>query len=709
MKQLLQHLKTGETYLADVPAPVAGPGQMLVRVRASVVSAGTERMLIDFARSGLLGKARRRPDLLRQILAKARREGWLAAWQSAQGRLKEPLMLGYSCAGVIEAVGEGVEGFAPGDRVACAGAGYANHAEFVTVPQNLCVRLPAEAPSFEEAAFTTLGAIALQGLRLSEARLGESVAVIGLGLLGQLSGRLARAAGCRVFGIDLDERRLELARLGGFDAAVPRSGAAEAAGAFTEGHGFDCILICADASSSDPIELAGTIARDRAAIVAVGNVGLSVPRNVFYRKELTLKVSRSYGPGRYDPAYEEAGLDYPYSYVRWTERRNMEEFVRLLASGAVQVSPLITHRFPIASGPKAYELIAGDSAAHFLGVVLTYEGVAAPIVRMDRKSRVAVPSGGVGVLGAGQFASAVMLPILKRSGAPLRGIASASGARAKAAADRFGFSFAASRSEEVLGDPEVSTIVILTRHDQHAAQVYAALAAGKNVFVEKPLCLTIEELEQIEKTLDSAAAILAVGFNRRFAPFSQKLKRSLPAGPKVIQIRVNAGVLSQSHWALDPAQGGRLLGEGCHFIDWANFIVGASPQAADCWPIGRQAAEQDWSLRLCYPEGSVVDIVYTSAGDGSAGKERYEVHCGGISAVLDDFRRLTIHSQGRARIERAWLKADKGHESEWRAFWSAVREGRPAPVPWREIYASTRAALAAQESLRSGKPVEVRT
>lgn len=707
MKQLLQNLKDGRTYIADVPAPTPTAGQVLVRVRASAVSAGTERMLVDFAKSGLLGKARRRPDLVRQILRKARRDGILTTLRAAQGRLEAPLPLGYSCAGIVEALGEGVEDFAVGDRVACAGAGYANHAEFAAVPENLCARLP-QGVSWEEAALTTLGAIALQGFRLSDAKLGETVAVIGLGLLGQITARLAKAAGCRVFGVDLDEARLQVARAAGVEA-VQRAGAEPAGAAFTDGRGFDAILIAADGATNDPIDLSAALARERGVIVAVGNVLLGVSRDAFYRKELTLKVSRSCGPGRYDPAYEEGGLDYPYAYVRWTEQRNMAEFVRLLSSGALGLDSIITHRLPIASGTDAYALISGGDRSA-LGVVLEYPDNASATPRVDLQAETSAKSGeGVGVLGAGMFATSVMLPAIKGTGALLRGIASPSGTHAKNAAERFGFAFADSKAEEVINDAGTATVVILTRHDLHADQVCAALAAGKNVFVEKPLCLSAEELERIETARLGAKGILAVGFNRRFAPMTEKLKAAFKGatGARAVQIRVNAGALPPGHWAADPSQGGRLIGEGCHFIDWANFVIGAAPVSADARPLGRKAGEQDWVLRLLYADGSAADILYTSEGDAALGKERYEVHGGGVSAVIEDFRRLSVCRGGKERVSRDWTSADKGHSRQWNAFFAAVRSGAPAPVSWDEIALTTRAALAARESLRRGAPVEI--
>ncbi|MBI4061611.1 MAG: Gfo/Idh/MocA family oxidoreductase [Elusimicrobia bacterium] len=707
MKQLMQDLKSGRTYVADVPAPTPAAGQVLVRVRASAVSAGTERALVDFAKSGLIGKARRRPDLARQVLRKARRDGVFMTWRMAQDRLEQPLPLGYSCAGVVEALGEGVEDFAVGDGVACAGSGYANHAEFAAVPENLCARLPA-GTAWDEAALTTLGAISLQGFRLSDAKLGESVAVVGLGLLGQLAARLAKAAGCRVFGVDLDEARLETARAAGVEAAA-RSDAERAGTAFTAGRGFDAVLIAADGATNDPIELSTALARERGVIVAVGNVLLGVQRDAFYRKELTLKVSRSYGPGRYDPVYEEGGLDYPYGHVRWTERRNLEEFVRLLAAGALNLGPVITHRLPIAEGAEAYALISNGNRSA-LGVVLEYPAASSPATRVAVDGNRAARRGeGVGVLGAGAFATTVMLPAIRDSGASLRGVASLSGMRAKAAAERFGFAFASSKAEEVLGDAGAETVVILTRHNRHAEQACAALAAGKNVFVEKPLCLNLEELDRIEAARRAGGGILAVGFNRRFAPMTEALKAGFAgaSGPKAVQIRVNAGALPQGHWAADPAQGGRLLGEGCHFIDWANYIVGAAPVSADARSLGRKPGEQDWMLRLLYADGSAADILYTSEGDSALGKERYEAHGGGVSAVLEDFRRLSVCRDGKESSFRDWLAADKGHARQWKAFFAAVKTGGAAPVAWEEIARTMRAAFAAQESLRRGAPVEL--
>lgn len=707
MKQLLQSVKTGEVSLAEVPVPSAAPGRVLVRVRASAVSVGTERRISDFAQKGLLSKARSRPDLVRQALAKLKKDGPLALWESISERLEQPIPVGYSCAGIVVESGEGVVGFTAGDRVACAGVGYANHAEFVAVPDNLCVRLP-DPVSFEDAAFTAIAACALHGLRLGRPQLGESVAVIGLGLLGQFSVQLAKASGLCVLAVDLDEERLELARRLGAERAVPRAGAEAAAAAFTRGRGADIVLIAADTESNDPVELAGAVAKDRGVVISIGTVGMTVPRPVYFRKELEFKVSRSYGPGRYDPLYEEGGVDYPYGFVRWTEGRNMEEVVRLMANGALRLEPMLTHRLSLADWSKVQPLIQGKSGERCLGVVLGY-GADAPLAKKVVLDGAPASPGKLraGVLGAGAFASAVMLPILRRSGAELRGIAGASGARAAAAARRFGFAFAASEAAEVLADKDATAVLILTRHNLHAEQTSAALAAGKHVFVEKPLCMSLEELESIERAKSGAPGkLVAVGFNRRFAPFTRAIQEHFheAAGPKLVSIRVNAGRLPEGHWILDPAEGGgRLIGEGCHFIDWANAVIGETPESADCRPLGRAPGEQDWTLRLAYPGGSLAEIVYLSDGAGALGKERYEVHGGGRSAVLEDFRSLRLYSSGASRAKRSWLRSDKGHAALWQAFCAAVESGGPVPIPWDAIQGTMRAVFAARKSLGSGR------
>jgi predicted dehydrogenase/threonine dehydrogenase-like Zn-dependent dehydrogenase len=717
MKQLLQNLRDGKALVVDVPAPTPKPGTVLVRNAASLISAGTERMVVDFAGKSLVGKARSRPDLVRQVLDKARREGVLTTLEAVFNRLDQPMALGYSCAGTVVAVGAGVEGFKPGDRVACAGGGYAVHAEYVVVPKNLLAALP-EQLDFESAAFTTVGAIALHGFRLAEIQLGERIAVIGLGLLGLLSVGIARAAGCTVFGVDLDPQRVALAEQMGA-IAVQRLQAEEGGRSLTQGRGFDAVLICADTPASDPVELAGVLARERAKVIAVGAVGLSLPRKVYYEKELQLIVSRSYGPGRYDPQYEENGIDYPFGYVRWTEGRNLQAVVELLASGKLDVKPLITHRFSIEQGEAAYDLISGKSRQPFLGVLLTYpqsEGAIAPLRRVELITPAAPLEGlpGLGVLGAGNYATAVFLPVVQRAGGVQKvGIASASGLSARHAAQRYGFGFASSQESDILANPQIQVVAILTRHQHHARQVIQALRAGQHVFCEKPLAITPEELKAIQQLLEEKPpALLTVGFNRRFAPFSRQLAQFLEnrREPMFIHYRVNAGYLPLTHWLHDSQQGGgRIIGEGCHFIDYLTFLVGKPPLRVRTvgLPDGERYRQDNVCMTFTFEDGSIGTVTYLANGDKSLPKERVEVFCAGRVAVLEDYRSLEFLQNGQRQKFTARLRQDKGHRALWEAFVQAVRQGGQPPIPYDHLISVTRASFAAVESLRQQADVEI--
>jgi predicted dehydrogenase len=723
MKQLLQNLRNGETVVAEVPIPTPQAGEALVRTAISLVSAGTERMVVEFAEKSLLGKARSRPDLVRQVVDKARREGLLTTLEAALGRLEQPMPLGYSSAGTITALGEGVQGLQVGQRVACAGGNYAVHAEYACVPRNLLTPLP-KAVDFESAAFTTLGAIALHGFRLAQAQLGERVAVIGLGLLGLLAVQIAQAAGCRVIGVDPQVERVALAqRLGA--QAVQNDQAVEAALSFSQGRGCDAILICADTSSDEPVTLAGAIARDRARVIAVGAVGLHLPRKVYYEKELTFLNSRSYGPGRYDPSYEEGGRDYPIGYVRWTEGRNLEAVVELLASGRLNVQPLITHRFPIEQAPQAYELITGKRKEPFLAVLLTYPNESSPeappaaaAIEMDTPSLPAqAPSAArqpgpvrLGVLGAGNFATAVMLPAIRKSHqVELVGVVSASGMSAQHAARRFGFGYAASDEARILQDEQIEAVAIFTRHHLHARQVLAALAAGKHVFCEKPLAIRPAELDEIQAALFGETGrdrILTVGFNRRFAPLAAQIKAFLEgrSEPLAAYYRVNAGFIPLNHWAQDPEQGGgRIIGEGCHFIDFLTFLVGAPPVevVARGLPDGGRYREDNVVLSLSFADGSIGVVSYLANGDKAFPKERVEVFCGGRVAALDDYRSLELVADGNRRSYRSRLRQDKGHQAEWQAFVAAIQAGGPPPIPYEQLFGVHRAAFAAVQALRT--------
>ena len=716
MKQLLQNIKNGKSIVEDVPIPTPREGQALVKTEASLVSAGTERMVVEFAEKSLLGKARSRPDLVKQVVEKARREGLVNTAQSAFNRLDQPMALGYSSAGTIVALGKNMGGFRVGQRVACSGGGYAVHAEYTVVPRNLLTALPKKI-DFESAACTTLGAIAMHGFRLAEPQIGEAVAVIGLGLLGLLTAQIASAAGCSVLGIDIDPARIALASSLGLEAAH-REKAIDSSAAFTANRGFDIILICADTSSNDPVELAGVIARDRARVVATGAVGLNIPRKVYYEKEIAFINSRSYGPGRYDSSYEEDGNDYPLGYVRWTEGRNFEAVVELMAKDKLKVKPLITHRFPIEKATQAYDVITGKKKEPFLGVLLTYPESTEKLensktIKFDvptfKRSNVLM----LGVLGAGNFANAVLLPAIKKAGdIELVGIASSGGLHAQHSGKKFGFKYATSSNEEIINDPNINTVAILTRHDSHAELVIQALKAGKHVFVEKPLAINSKQLEQVKKLLVSdLKSLLTVGFNRRFAPLAQTLSsfRFHRTEPLHVHYRVNAGYLPLNHWTHD-AQigGGRIIGEACHFVDFITFLVGESPVSvtAHALPDNSKYREDNISMTFTFPDGSIGVVDYLANGDKSFPKERVEVFCGGKIAILDDFVSLQTIEDGKKKEEKG--VQDKGWVNEWEVFTRAIREGGEPPIPYMQLIGTTKSTFMALESIRSNSQTVIR-
>jgi len=714
MKQLLQNIKTGKSTIEDVPVPTPREGQVLVKVEASLVSAGTERMVVEFAEKSLVGKARSRPDLVKQVIDKARREGLLNTAQAAFNRLDQPMALGYSSAARIVKLGKGMQGFRVGQRVACAGGGFAVHAEYNVVPRNLLTPLPKNV-DFESAAFTTLGAIALHGFRLAEAQIGENVAIIGMGLLGLLTAQIATAAGCSVLGMDIDPERNKLASSLGL-RSVSREQAVDSSVAFTSNRGFDVVLICADTSSNDPIELAGVIARDRARVVATGAVGLTMPRKIYYEKEISFINSRSYGPGRYDSDYEENGQDYPLGYIRWTEGRNFEAVVDLMANGKLKVEPLITHRFPIEKAAKAYEVITGKKKEKFLGVLLTYpESV--EMLESSKVVRFNVPAFKpatckLGVLGAGLFANSVLLPSIKKAGnIELVGIASSGGLHAQHSGKKFNFHYAASDEDEIINDKYINTVAILTRHDSHADLIIKALKAGKHVFVEKPLAITVDQLKKIEKVLHNTNyGLLTIGFNRRFAPLAQKLKSQISSlhEPLHVHYRINAGSIPLDHWTQDPKiGGGRIIGEACHFIDFITFLVGESPVSvsAHALPDMGKYSEDNVSMTFTFPDGSIGVVDYLANGDKSVPKERVEVFCGGQVSVLDDFVSLETVRDGRKT--RTKLAQDKGWVNEWKVFARSIREGGEPPIPYEQLIGVTKSTFAAMESLRkSGEQIK---
>jgi predicted dehydrogenase/threonine dehydrogenase-like Zn-dependent dehydrogenase len=719
MKQVLQYRRSGATRVVDVPAPLTPESGLLVHNEWSLISPGTERMLVEAGGSNLINTARQRPDLVRQVLDKAARDGIAATVEAVRGRLDVAIPLGYSCAGTVLEVGSELRGdFSTGDRVACAGAGQANHAEVVAVARNLTVRVP-EGVSLGDAAFVTVGAIALQGVRIADVRLGEACVVIGLGLVGQLAVQLLKAAGCRVFGIDVAPDKVQLALAEGADAACLRSDAdlLERVRAFSAGRGADAILIAAAATSSDPVQLAPSLARDRAVVVAVGMVGMDVPRNAYYQKELQLRLSRSYGPGRYDRTYEEQGVDYPLGYVRWTEQRNMEAFLDLVAAGSVRPSRLVTHRIPIAEAERAYQIVTGALAEPYLGILLEYPRPAtleaATRTRVDLRSPAPLATGALrlGMIGAGDFARGVLLPSLKKlEGLELRGVATASGPSGHQTANRFGFGYSATDWRQVVDDPSIDAVLIATRHDQHARVAAAALRAGKSVFLEKPMALSTDELEDLLDAWRSSGRVLQLGFNRRFAPTYRRLKSVFASrrDPLIMAYRVNAGAVSPTSWVVDPVQGGgRLIGEVCHMVDLLVDLTGASVTSVYAAPVGSTSAD-DVVLTLRFTDGSLGTIVYAGGGDRSLPKEHLQVLGGGRAAILDDFRTVRLHAAGRSRtMPRRFAVQDKGHAAELSAFVNAVRYGKPSPVDPETAAHVTRVTFAALESAHSGLPVTV--
>jgi predicted dehydrogenase/threonine dehydrogenase-like Zn-dependent dehydrogenase len=714
MKQILHNLRTGEAVVADVPAPAAQAGRLLVRTAASLISAGTERAVVELGRKSLVAKAKERPDLVRKVIEKVKDEGFLSALGSVREKLAASHALGYSAAGVVAEAGAGVTEFRPGDRVACAGTGYASHAEVLSVPKNLCVPLP-DGVDFEAAAFSTLGAVALQGVRLAEPTLGEAVVVVGLGLLGQLTVQLLRANGCRVFGVDLDAARVRLALAHGADGGAEAGAAAkEAVMRWSRGRGADAVVLTAATASDEPLRFAAEVSRLKGRVVAVGGVGLAVPRDLFFTRELTFRVSMSYGPGRYDPEYEERGHDYPFAYVRWTEGRNIEAFLDLVAAGRVETKALITHRFPVEQGEAAYRLISGEAGEPYLGVVISYdherEAERHVEARPRAASRGARPGVRLGMIGAGAYAQKFLLPNLRAEGAEFVSIATASGVTARDVGERYGFARYVSGAEAVVEDEEVNLVVVATPHDSHAPLARAALAAGRHVFVEKPLALDEAELDAVLAAAETSAGSLTVGFNRRFSPHALRA-REVFAGrraPLSILYRVNAGRVPRTHWTQDPATGGgRIIGEVCHFVDLMQSLVGAPVVRVYAESISARDHEivEDDSVfvTLRFADGSNGSIAYLAEGDRALQKERVEIFGEGRVFVIEDFRAAALYAGGRE--ERARLRAqDKGQAALVRAVCAHVAAGGDAPTPLAGLEATTRTTFRILDALRAGEP-----
>lgn len=723
MKQIIQNFKTGELSVAEVPTPALASGFVLVRNDYSLISAGTERSTVSTAQASLLGKARQRPDLVRQVLDSFRKDGFSETLKRVRTKLETLKELGYSSAGTVLVSLDTQGRFQPGDRVACGGGGYASHAGVITVPQNLIVKVP-DAVGLDAAAFTTLGAIAMQGVRQANPRLGEFVCVIGLGLLGQITAQILRANGCQVFGVDTAESMVALAAKHGCHAARTRSdaGLESAVAAFTGGHNFDSVIITAATQSTDPLELATGILRQKGAIVIVGAVPMNIPREPhFYKKELELKISCSYGPGRYDSTYEEQGHDYPYGYVRWTENRNMEAFVKLLENRTVDVQPLVTHVFDIEDAGKAYDIVTGKTPERHLGILLKYSEVPAKqAIELPPRAADASPDKPcVAFIGAGSFAQKFLIPYA-RQGGDLLSVVTTRGVTAKSVGEKFRFQSHSTDVDQILADRTINTVFIATRHDTHATFGAAALEAGKNVFLEKPLAIHQDELINVLEVASSRRDCrLMVGYNRRFSPLARQAREVFQrvSGPLLINYRINAGFLPKEHWTQTEQGGGRILGEVCHFVDLMQFLTGSEPVGVYALSVAAnnaQMPDQDnVIISLRFQNGSVGQISYLACGDKLLSKERIEIFGGGQSFIIDDFK-VGEHYAGGSR--RAVKSPGKGHSEEVEAFLHAIREGRPSPIPLDSLALTSVATFAILDSLRTGlpqlvssEPVEART
>lgn len=697
MKQILQNLKNGATELIDKPCPQTGRHQLFIKTSASLVSAGTERMLIDFGKGNYLQKARQQPDKVRMVIDKIKTDGLMPTVDSVFAKLDTPLPLGYCNVGRVAEIGSALTtDFQVGDRVVSNG----HHAEAVFISPNLCARIP-ETVTDEAATFTVVGAIALQGIRLAQPTLGEYFVVTGLGLIGLLAVQIFVANGCQVLGIDFDSSKCALARTFGAQTVDLSKGEdpVVASVRFSHGRGVDGVLITASTKSSEPVLQAADMCRKRGRIVLVGVTGLELSRTIFYEKELSFQVSCSYGPGRYDPVYEDKAQDYPFAYVRWTEQRNFEAILDLMAAGKIDVAPLITHRFPLSEAEKAYQMIAGNTEP-YIGIVLTYEPDQVDLsktVTLGSEEPATAGSPMIGMIGAGGYAGGVLLPAMKKAGdARFRSIASSSGVSGTHLGRKFDFVSSTTDMETIFADPDINTVVITTRHNSHAALVGKGLQAGKHVFVEKPLCLTLEELAQIEAlAAEHPRQLLMVGFNRRFSPLVMALREALAVlpEPKAMVMTVNAGAIPMDHWTQDlKVGGGRMIGEACHFIDLLRHVAGRSIVSYDVMGM-TSPAKDSFSVNLSFDDGSIGTVHYLANGTKSFPKERLEVFCGGRILHLDNFRSLRGHGFGKGfKNIRLW-RQDKGQTEQMKAFFRAISQGGMAPISREEIFEVSRVTL----------------
>jgi predicted dehydrogenase/threonine dehydrogenase-like Zn-dependent dehydrogenase len=704
LKQIIQDLSSGETILAELPAPAIRSGQLLIKTHRSLVSLGTEKMLVDFGKAGWISKARSQPEKVKQVLEKIKSDGLKPTLDAVFRKLGEPLPLGYCNAGEVIGMGRGVSGFQVGDRVVSNG----NHAEIVSVPENLVAKIP-DGVSYEDAAFTVIGAIALQGIRLVSPTFGETIVVTGMGLIGLVASQLLKANGCRVIGLDFDQGKLDRAAAWGIETInVGKDDAVGGVMQLTDGIGADGILITASAKTNDIISQAAQMSRQKGRIVLVGVIGLDIQRADFFAKELSFSVSCSYGPGRYNDEYEQKGLDYPIGYVRWTENRNFRAVLQAMAEGQLRVNSLITERVALADFDQIYGEM-GKSGS--IASILTYPAPAAAPQRSvhvtDRTFTAG--TGTMGIIGAGNFTKAMILPSLKKVNAPVKYISSAGGLSGTTAAQKFGIGQSVTDNRIMLDDPDLDAILITTRHDAHANQVIEALEAGKHVFVEKPLALTHEDLDRVEAAYEKSNKTLTVGFNRRFSPFSEDLKKQLGDAPGPINViaTMNAGFIPQDVWVQDmEVGGGRIIGEACHLIDLITFFTGSLVESVVMNAMGPNAAENtdNASILLRYADGSQGVINYFSNGSKAYSKERIELYSQNRTAVIDNFRRSHYHGFSGSGMKKG---QDKGHGEQFRRFYESLKSGGPAIVPIAEVMNASRAAISAVESLKQGTWVRI--
>ena len=708
MKQILQNLKTGKTELMEIPCPIVKPGYLLIKTTFSVISAGTERMLVEFGKANYLSKAKQQPDKVKQVLNKVKTDGILSTLSSVQAKLDQPLPLGYSNAGIVIEIGKGVDNFSIGDRVISNGP----HSEVVCVPKNLCAKI-SEGVSNEEAAFTVFASIALQGVRLAQPTLGENFVVTGLGLIGQLVVQILIAQGCQVLAIDFDRNRLELARRFGAETVDLSKGEDPISKGltFSKGQEVDGVIIAASTKSSKPVHQAAQMCRKRGRIVLVGVTGLELSRADFYEKEITFQVSCSYGPGRYDTEYEIKGQDYPFGLVRWTEQRNFDAILKMMQDKRLNILPLISHRFPFEKAEEAYKLISSKEFS--LGIVLQYplkkekeskDLFSRNIILVQGKNAEKKPSEPViGIIGAGNFTNQVLLPALKKTNVRLKSIASSGGVSGTHLGKKHGFEQSITDVDMIFKDPEINVVFITTRHNSHAQFVCRALEAGKNVFVEKPLAITLGGLEKVIEIYNNlrkqSRPTLMVGFNRRFAPHIVKMKSLLDTvkEPKSFIITVNAGGIPADHWTQDPkVGGGRIIGEGCHFIDLMRFLVGHPITGVKSTVIGNYSKVEPRSdkitFTMTFADGSFGTVHYLANGHKSFPKERVEVFCAGKILALDNFRVLRGYGWPGFKTMRL-LRQDKGHIAEVQKFIEAIREGKESPISVEELFEVTQVSF----------------